>query len=71
MEQDEKEVTGVRRKLHNEKLHNLYSSSIKHVRTIKSSKMMQEGHGTHKGDVRNTRCKDNIKMNFRKQGIDV
>jgi hypothetical protein len=37
------EVTGVRRKLHNEELHNLYSS-LNIIRMIKSSRMRWAGH---------------------------
>jgi hypothetical protein len=42
------EVTGGRRKLHNEELHNLYSSpSI--IRMVKSRKMRRAGHVARKG----------------------
>jgi hypothetical protein len=46
------EVTGVWRKLHNEKLHNLYSSpSI--IRIIKSRRMRWTGHIARMGKKRN------------------
>jgi hypothetical protein len=46
------EVTGVWRKLHNEELHNLYSSpSI--IRMITSSRMIWAGHVTRMGKKRN------------------
>jgi hypothetical protein len=45
-------VTGVWRKLHNEELHNLYSSpSI--IRIIKSRRMRWAGHVAHMGEKRN------------------
>jgi hypothetical protein len=45
-------VTGGWRKLHNEELHNLYSSpSI--IRTIKSRRMRWEGHVARMGEKRN------------------
>jgi hypothetical protein len=47
------EVTGGWRKVHNEELHNLYSSpSI--MRLIKSRRMRWAGHVARKGDKRNT-----------------
>jgi hypothetical protein len=46
------EVTGDRRKLHNEEFHNLYSSpSI--IRIIKSRRMRWEGHIARMGEKRN------------------
>jgi hypothetical protein len=46
------EVTGGLRKLHNEELHNLYSSpSI--IRGIKSRTMRWAGHAARKGERRN------------------
>jgi hypothetical protein len=46
------EVTGVWRKLHNEELHNLYSSqSI--IRMIKSRRMRWIGHVARMGEKRN------------------
>jgi hypothetical protein len=45
-------VTGGRRKLHNEELHNLYSSpSI--IRVIKSRRMRLAGHVARMGEKRN------------------
>jgi hypothetical protein len=74
------EVTGVWRKLHNEELHNLYSSpSI--IRMIKSRRMRWSGHVARMGEKRNAlvgnpegkrplgrprrRWVDNIKMDLR------
>jgi hypothetical protein len=45
-------VTGGRRKLHNEELHNLYSSPNR-VRIIKSRRMRWAGHVTRMGEKRN------------------
>jgi hypothetical protein len=46
------EVTGDRRKLHNEELHNLYSlPSI--IRMMKSRRMRWAGHVTHMGEKNN------------------
>jgi hypothetical protein len=45
------EVMGGWRKLHNEKLHNLYSPNI--VRMIKSRRMRWAGHVARKGAKRN------------------
>jgi hypothetical protein len=46
------EVTGGWRKLHNEELHNLYSSpSI--IRVIKSRRMGRAGHAARMGEKRN------------------
>jgi hypothetical protein len=46
------EVTGERRKLHNEELHDLYSSpSI--IRIIKSRRMRWAGHVARRGEKRN------------------
>jgi hypothetical protein len=46
-------VRGGRRKLHNEELHNLYSSpSI--IRIIKSGRMIQAGHVARMGEMRNS-----------------
>jgi hypothetical protein len=46
------EVTGVWRKLHNEELHNLYSSpSI--IRILKSKRMRWAGHVARIGEKRN------------------
>jgi hypothetical protein len=39
------DVTGEWRKLHNEELHNLYSSSSDFIRKIKSRRMRWAGHG--------------------------
>jgi hypothetical protein len=47
------EVTGDLRKLHNEELHNLYSSP-NIIRIIKSSTMRLEGHVARMGAKRNT-----------------
>jgi transcription termination factor 2 len=44
-------VTGVWRKLYNEELHNLYSSSI--IRIIKSRRMRWAGHMARMGEKRN------------------
>jgi hypothetical protein len=46
------EVTGERRKLHNEGLHNLYSSP-NIIRTIKSRRMRWAGHTVRMGEKRN------------------
>jgi hypothetical protein len=46
------EVTGDWRKLHNEKLHNLYSSTSI-IRLDKSRGMRLAGHVAHKGEKRN------------------
>jgi hypothetical protein len=46
------EVTGDWRKLHNEELHNLYSSP-NIIRMIKSMRMRWEGHVTRTGEKRN------------------
>jgi hypothetical protein len=46
------EVTGGWRKLHNEELHNLYSSPSK-IRMIKSRRMRWEGHVARMGEKRN------------------
>jgi hypothetical protein len=45
------EVTGEWRKLHNEELHNLYSSS-NNIRQMKSSRMRWAGHVAHMGEER-------------------
>jgi hypothetical protein len=45
------EVTGVRRKIHNEEFHNLYSSP-NIVRVIKSRRMRWAGHKAWMGEVR-------------------
>jgi hypothetical protein len=45
-------VTGGLKKLHNEKLHNLYSSPSK-IRIIKSRRMMWAGHVARMGEKRN------------------
>jgi hypothetical protein len=78
------EVTGGWRKLHNEELHNLYSSpSI--IRVIKSRRMRWTGHIARMGEKRNVyrilvgrplgrrrhRWADNIKINLREIGWDV
>jgi hypothetical protein len=47
------EVTGDWRKLHNEKLHNLYSST-NIIRMNKSRRMRWAGHAAQKGENRNT-----------------
>jgi hypothetical protein len=47
------EVTGGWRKLHNEELHNLYSS-LDIIRVIKSRKMRWAGHVARMGEMRNT-----------------
>jgi hypothetical protein len=44
-----REEDGLWRKLHNDELHNLYSS-LNIVRVIKSRKMMWEGHVAHMGE---------------------
>jgi hypothetical protein len=44
------EVTGEWKKLHNEELHNLYSSSDI-IRQIKSRRMMWAGHVVHMGEI--------------------
>jgi hypothetical protein len=73
------EVTGGWRKLHNEKLHNLYSSpSI--IRMIKSGRMRWVGHVAQMGENRNAygilvgrpkgRWVENIKMDLREIGWD-
>jgi hypothetical protein len=63
-------MTGGWRKLHNEELHNLYSSPNV-IKMIKSKKMKWEGHVTHmagnpkgKRPFRTPRCRleDNIKI---------
>jgi hypothetical protein len=46
------EVRGDWRKLHNEQLHNLYSSS-RIIRMIKSRRMRWEGHVERMGEMRN------------------
>jgi hypothetical protein len=46
-------VTGDWRKLHNEELHNLYSSS-NIIRMIKSKRMRWAGHVARIGETRNT-----------------
>jgi hypothetical protein len=46
------EVTGDWRKLHNEELHNLYSSPNV-IRIIKSRKMRWAGHVVRMGELRN------------------
>jgi hypothetical protein len=46
------EMTGDSRKLHNEELHNLYSSP-NIIRMIKSRKMRWAGHTAHMEDKRN------------------
>jgi hypothetical protein len=62
------------RKLHNDELHNLYSSPYI-VRVIKSRRMGWAGHVARMGEgigvyrVRRKR-EDNIKMDLRKIGID-
>jgi hypothetical protein len=77
-------VTGGWRKLHNEELHNLYSSpSI--IRMIKSRRMRWGGHVARMGERRNAytilvgmpegkrpRCRwmDNITMDLRETGWD-
>jgi hypothetical protein len=45
-------VTGGLRKLHNEKLHNLYSSP-NIIRMIKTRRMRREGHVARMGEKRN------------------
>jgi hypothetical protein len=45
------EVTGERRKLHNEELHNLYSSP-NNIRQIKSRRMRWAGHVSRMGEKR-------------------
>jgi hypothetical protein len=47
------EVTGDWRKLHNEELHNLYSSP-NIIRMIKSKRMRWAGHVTRMGEKRNS-----------------
>jgi hypothetical protein len=46
------EVTGGLRKVHNEELHNLYSS-LSIIRMIKSKRMRWAGHVTRMGEKRN------------------
>jgi hypothetical protein len=77
-------VTGGLRKLHNEELHNLYSSpSI--IRIIKSRRMRWAGHVAQMGEKRNVhrllvgkpegrlRCRwiDNIKIDLSEIGLSV
>jgi hypothetical protein len=77
------EVTRVRRKLHNEELHNLYcSTSI--IRMIKSRRMRWAGHAARMWEKRNAyrilvgkpegrprrRWADNIKMYLKEVGWD-
>jgi trehalose/maltose hydrolase-like predicted phosphorylase len=64
-------VTGGWRKLHNEELHNLYSSpSI--IRMIKSKRMKTAGHVARMGETRKAKTQwvDNIKMDLREIGWD-
>jgi hypothetical protein len=78
------EVTGDWRKLHNEELHNLYSSS-NIIRMIKSRRMRWAEHVARMGETRNAyrilvgkplgplgrprhRCVDNIKIDLREIG---
>jgi hypothetical protein len=80
------EVTGEWRKLHNEELHNLYSSPN---RMIKSRRMRRAAHVAHMGEKRNAyrilvgklegrrplgrprrRWVDNIKIDLRETGWD-
>jgi NAD(P)H-nitrite reductase large subunit len=46
------EMAGVWRRLHNEKLHNLYAS-LYIIRMIKSMRMRQMRHAAHMGEMRN------------------
>jgi hypothetical protein len=46
------DVTGEWRKLHNEELHNLYSSSLDFIRKIKSRRMRWAGHVARMGEER-------------------
>jgi hypothetical protein len=64
------EVTGNWRKLHNEGLHNLYSSP-NIIRMIKSRRMKWAGHVTRIREKRNARrWVDNIKIDLREIGWD-
>jgi hypothetical protein len=78
------EVTGDWRKLHNEELHNLYSSP-NIIRLIKPKRMRWAGHVTRMGETRNAyrllvgkpegtrprrRWVDSIKMDLREIGWD-
>jgi hypothetical protein len=47
------EVTGDSRKLHNEELHNLYSS-LNIIRMMKSKRVRWAGHAARMGETRNT-----------------
>jgi hypothetical protein len=51
------EVTGDRRKLHNEELHDLYSSPTM-LRVIKSRRMRWAGHVTRMGEGRDVYVKE-------------
>jgi hypothetical protein len=67
------EVTGGRRKLHNEELHGLYSPpSI--IRVIKARRMRWAGHVAHMGEVRGAYNilvgKPEGRRPLRRQGID-
>jgi hypothetical protein len=75
------EVMGSWRKLHNEELHNLYSSTNM-IRMIKSKRMRWAGNVAHMREKMNAyriligkplgrprhRCEDNIKLDIRKIG---
>jgi hypothetical protein len=80
-------VTGGLRKLHNEELHNLYSSPSK-IRIIKSRRMRRTGHVARMGEKRNVyrllkpegkrplgrpkrRWMDNIKLGLLEIGVNV
>jgi len=72
-------IAGDWRRLHNEELHNLYTSPNV-IRTIKSMKMRLTGHIAGMGEMRNAykilvgklthRWEDNIKINLKQIGCE-